>query len=169
MALHKEYSNRISGPLTEENISRAKAQRRKESPFERRQRFAPLRLCASVLLRTNCLLVTSVILMLLVSGTLLGSNVAVQEKPILPENYFPDGPGRDLVFQSCVQCHDLHNTVSQRKTAAAWKRTVDEMIWRGAPLMSDEAEIVTKYLAASFGPDKAIPEELKAKRADKKR
>ena len=107
--------------------------------------------------------------MLLASGTLLGSKVAVQEKPVLPESYFPNGPGRDLVFQTCVQCHDLRNTVSQRKTAAAWKRTVDEMIWRGAPLMSDEAEIVTKYLAVSFGPDKPIPEELKAKRADKKR
>ena len=90
-----------------------------------------------------------------------------QEKPI-PENYFPDGPGRDLVFQTCVQCHDLGNTVSQRKTATAWKRTVDEMIWRGAPLLSDEADIVIRYLAASFGPDKPIPEELKKRSAGNK-
>ena len=103
-------------------------------------------------------------LVLLIVATVLGSSA--QEKPVLPENYFPDGPGRDLIFQTCVQCHDLRNTVSQRKTAAAWKRTVDEMIWRGAPLMSDEADIVTKYLVASFGPDKPIPEELKAKRAE---
>ena len=88
-----------------------------------------------------------------------------QEKAILPENYLPDGEGRELIFQTCVQCHDLRNTVSQRKTAAGWKRTVDEMIWRGAPLMTDEADTVTKYLAASFGPDKPIPDELKQKRA----
>ena len=100
--------------------------------------------------------------MLLVAATVLAA-VPAQEKTILPENYFPDGPGRDLVFQTCVQCHDLRNTVSQRKTMTAWKRTVDEMIWRGAPLMSDEAEIVTRYLAAAFGPDKPIPEELKTK------
>jgi len=86
-----------------------------------------------------------------------------QEKPVRPENYLPDGAGRDLIFQTCVQCHDLRNTVSQRKTPAAWKRTVDEMIWRGAPLMSDEAEIITKYLVESFGPDKPIPNELKKK------
>ena len=86
-----------------------------------------------------------------------------QEKTILPENYFPDGAGRALIFQGCVQCHDLRNTVAQRKTAAGWKRTVDEMIWRGAPLMADEAETITKYLAVSFGPDKPIPEELKKK------
>lgn len=108
-------------------------------------------------------------LMLVGAATVLGSKPPVQEKPILPENYFPDGPGRDLVFQTCVQCHDLRNTVSQRKTTDGWKRTVDEMIWRGAPLMADEADIVIKYLAASFGPDKPIPDELKAKAADKKR
>lgn len=106
--------------------------------------------------------------MLLVAATVLATAPA-QEKTILAENYFPDGPGRDLVFQTCVQCHDLRNTVSQRKTTAAWKRTVDEMIWRGAPLMADEAAIVTQYLTASFGPDKPIPDELKAKATDKRR
>jgi len=92
-----------------------------------------------------------------------------REKPILPESYLPDGHARDLILQSCVQCHDLRNTVSQRKTPTGWKRTVDEMIWRGAPLMADEAEQVTKYLAASFGPDKPIPDELKKKSAGNKR
>src|SRR5437016_8851245 len=87
-----------------------------------------------------------------------------QEKAVLPENYLPDGPGRDLVFQACVQCHDLRNTVSQRKTGTAWKRTVDEMIWRGAPLTAVEAETIAKYLAASFGLDKPIPEELQLKK-----
>lgn len=88
---------------------------------------------------------------------------ASQDKTVQTENYFPDGPGRDLIFQTCVQCHDLRNTVSQRKTAAGWKRTVDEMIWRGAPLMADEAELMTSYLASSFGPDKPIPSELRKK------
>ena len=91
-----------------------------------------------------------------------------QEKAVLPENYLPDGAGRDLVFQACVQCHDLRNTVSQRKTGTAWKRTVDEMIWRGAPLMADEAETLTRYLTSSFGPDKPIPRELKSKPAGNK-
>ena len=92
-----------------------------------------------------------------------------QEKPVINENYLPDGEARDLILQSCVQCHDLRNTVSQRKTAAAWKRTVDEMIWRGAPLFADEEATVTKYLASSFGPDKPIPDELKNKPPGNKR
>jgi len=97
-----------------------------------------------------------------------GQEPRESDKPVLPENYFPDGAGRNVIFQACVQCHDLRNTVSQRKTTAGWKRTVDEMIWRGAPLMADEAETVTKYLASSFGPDKPIPEELKSKPPGKK-
>jgi Quinohemoprotein amine dehydrogenase A, alpha subunit, haem binding len=87
-----------------------------------------------------------------------------REKAILPENYLPEGEARDVIFQACVQCHDLRNTVSQRKTAAGWKRTVDEMVWRGAPLTTAEAETIAKYLAASFGPDKPIPEELQLKK-----
>ncbi len=92
-----------------------------------------------------------------------------QEKPVLPEDYLPKGEARELMLQGCVQCHDLRNTVSQRKTAAGWRRTVNEMIWRGAPLMADEAETITKYLATSFGRDKPIPDELKKKSVGNKR
>ena len=109
-------------------------------------------------------------LLLLAGATVFASRSQQQEpreardKVILPENYLPEGEARDVIFQACVQCHDLRNTVSQRKTAAAWKRTVDEMIWRGAPLTAVEAETIAKYLAASFGPDKPIPEELQLKK-----
>lgn len=119
--------------------------------------------------KTNWLRVTAICLSMLAAVTVWGGAAQTQQKPIIPENYFPDGQGRDIIFQACVQCHDLRNTVSQRKSAAAWKRTVDEMIWRGAPLMAEEAEIVSKYLTASFGPDKPIPDELKAKPTSNKR
>jgi mono/diheme cytochrome c family protein len=65
----------------------------------------------------------------------------------------PEGAGRGLMLQACVQCHDFKSIVSQRKTADAWRRTVNEMIWRGAPLLADEATVLTDYLAATFGPD----------------
>lgn len=107
------------------------------------------------------------LLLVLFAGFALGASRPQdqdrQEKTVLPENYFPDGEGRDLIFQGCVQCHDLRNTVSQRKTATRWRRTVNEMIWRGTPLTADEAEIISKYLAASFGPDTPVPEVFKKK------
>ena len=58
----------------------------------------------------------------------------------------PAGPGQSVVVQACVQCHDSKWIVSQHKSEAAWRRTVDEMIWRGAPLMPGEADVVTRYL-----------------------
>jgi hypothetical protein len=120
---------------------------------------------------TQSILKSIVIAFVLVaSGAVFASRTRIQErqeKSILPENFLPDGEARDLIFQACMQCHDLRNTVSQRKTAAGWKRTVDEMIWRGAPLMADEAATLTKYLAASFGPDKPIPDELKKRSTSK--
>lgn len=115
---------------------------------------------------------TVALLLVLFAGLVVGAprpqGQTPPEKAVLPEDYLPDGEGRNLIFQACVQCHDLRNTVAQRKTAAGWKRTVNEMIWRGAPLMTDEAETITKYLAESFGPDRPIPDVFKKRSVVKK-
>ncbi len=57
-------------------------------------------------------------------------------------------PERTLVLEACVQCHDLKAITSQKKSEAAWRRTVNEIIWRGAPLMPGEADAITKYLTS---------------------
>lgn len=75
----------------------------------------------------------------------------------------PEGAGRSLMLQACVQCHDFKSIVSQRKTADAWRRTVNEMIWRGAPLMADEAATLTDYLAEAFKPDSSSSGKAAAK------
>jgi len=69
----------------------------------------------------------------------------------------PEGEAKAIILSGCVQCHNLSNTASQRKTADRWRRTVNEMIWRGAPLTADESEAIIKYLAVSLGPDKPMP------------
>lgn len=73
----------------------------------------------------------------------------------------PEGAGRALMLQACVQCHDFKSVVSQRKTADAWRRTVNEMIWRGAPLLADEAGILTDYLTVAFGAGGASSSSIK--------
>jgi cytochrome c553 len=60
----------------------------------------------------------------------------------------PPGPGQTIALNACVQCHDFRWLVSQRKPEAAWRRTVNEMVWRGAPLLPGEAEVVARYLAS---------------------
>ena len=76
------------------------------------------------------------------------------------EPQLPDGSGRFLVLEACVQCHDLAPITTQRKTTERWRRSVNEMVWRGAQLMGDEAEVLTRYLANSFGPDAPVLESL---------
>ncbi|MDQ3821501.1 MAG: hypothetical protein M3362_28005 [Acidobacteriota bacterium] len=86
------------------------------------------------------------------------------DEAVLPEGaqYLPEGEGRAIMLKACVQCHDLRNTVSQRKTMSGWRRTIAEMVWRGTPLVSGEAEVLTRYLAKSFGTDNPIsPEQVK--------
>jgi len=59
----------------------------------------------------------------------------------------PPGNGQQLVLNVCVQCHDLRWIVSQHKSESGWRHTVNEMIWRGAPLMPGDIDVITKYLA----------------------
>ena len=61
-----------------------------------------------------------------------------------------------LVLEACVQCHDTRAITSQQKSEAAWRRTVNEMIWRGAPLMPGEVDVVVKYLVLA-GQAPALP------------
>ena len=78
---------------------------------------------------------------------------------LAPPQSAASGDGGALLQSACVQCHDLKPiAAAQRKTREGWRRTVNEMIWRGAPLLPGEASIVTDYLA-SLGP--AAPPESK--------
>ena len=90
----------------------------------------------------------SVIALLLLAGA--GVGLPQQRRGGEPEA--PQGPGRELMLAACVQCHDVQIIAVQRKTRDAWRRTVNEMIWRGAPLLADEVDTLARYLAASFGP-----------------
>lgn len=65
----------------------------------------------------------------------------------------PDGEGKGLVLGACTQCHSLSSTALQRKTSFEWRRTVNDMVARGAQLQSAEIPIVAAYLTKSFGLD----------------
>jgi hypothetical protein len=106
---------------------------------------------------------TGLLLLLLLAGGAVNLPATVgqekQDSPALPEGAtsLPEGEARTIILSACVQCHNLRNTVSQRKTADRWRRTVNEMIWRGTTLTADEAETIVKYLAVSFGPEESLP------------
>ncbi len=58
--------------------------------------------------------------------------------------------GLQLVNDRCSTCHSLDRVKAARETAAEWKRTVDQMIVRGASLTPAEEDAVVQYLAATY-------------------
>jgi cytochrome c5 len=64
----------------------------------------------------------------------------------------PAGHGRELVMGSCLICHGAGLIVQQHKDAAAWTRTLRQMVSWGAPLPGTEEAALASYLAESFGP-----------------
>jgi cytochrome c5 len=80
-------------------------------------------------------------------------------------NSMPDGEGKGLVLGACTQCHSLNSTVQQRKSPAAWERTVLDMITRGAQVRPDEIAPITTYLARYFGPGASPLTETSEKQA----
>lgn len=115
-------------------------------------------------LKVSCLLLSLVVCVAFTAFSQTKKQESAGDDAALPEGaqYLPEGEGRAIILKACVQCHDLRNTVSQRKTIAGWRRTIAEMVWRGTPLVGDEAELLTRYLAKSFGTDNPIsPEQVK--------
>jgi len=106
---------------------------------------------------------TGLLLLLLLVGGAVNLPATVgqekQDSPTLPEGAtsLPEGEARTIILSACVQCHNLRNTVSQRKTADRWRRTVKRNDLAGTTLTADEAETIVNYLAFSFGPEKPLP------------
>ncbi|CAN5775301.1 hypothetical protein BH18ACI4_BH18ACI4_00590 [soil metagenome] len=64
-----------------------------------------------------------------------------------PAYLLPDGEGKALILATCVQCHaSLGYVLGLRKDISGWRRTVDDMISRGAQVTEAEAEIINGYL-----------------------
>jgi competence protein ComEA len=82
----------------------------------------------------------------------LGGAVALlaQSEPKLPE-----GPGKAQFSRICSECHSVDVVTNMRMSEGGWAGVVDDMVSRGAQASSDDIALVTKYLAANFGPDNA--------------
>ena len=72
--------------------------------------------------------------------------------PSPAQSRFPEGEGKEIVEMVCGQCHGLNNISDARRTLEEWESVVSDMVARGAPLLLDEIETVSNYLAEHFGP-----------------
>jgi cytochrome c5 len=87
----------------------------------------------------------------------LGATLSDEDRPILikylvkAHGPMPDGPGKDIVLNTCTICHDLSRIKSVRHTAEEWEETLIAMLNEGAPLSDDNFPIVLRYLTKNFG------------------
>ncbi|MCZ6629076.1 MAG: hypothetical protein O7E56_12705 [SAR324 cluster bacterium] len=77
--------------------------------------------------------------------------------PSAVQAQFPEGKGNEIVEMVCGQCHGLNNISDARRTMEEWESVVSDMVARGAPLLIDEIDTVTEYLAENFGPQSPPP------------
>jgi cytochrome c5 len=67
-------------------------------------------------------------------------------------SYLPDGPGKKTVERVCGPCHGVAMLIDRRSSPAAWSRTVDNMIGRGAIATPAEVDEISEYLSRYLGP-----------------
>ena len=65
----------------------------------------------------------------------------------------PDGPGKTLLRTACLICHDLGEVTKFRGyySRAQWRDVVVTMVEYGAPLSTDDVEVLSDYLTAHLG------------------
>ncbi|MGH9369579.1 MAG: hypothetical protein ACRD3M_18150 [Thermoanaerobaculia bacterium] len=66
---------------------------------------------------------------------------------------FPEGPGKAVADQACLQCHSASMIAQQRLTGTQWIASVEKMVRWGAAVPADRKDELVAYLAANFGPD----------------
>ena len=86
-----------------------------------------------------------------------GAKVSKEDVPTLV-NYLvrthgplPDGPGKEVVLNTCTQCHDLFRIKANRRSPEEWEETLISMLNEGAMLNDEEFARVHQYLAKNFG------------------
>lgn len=65
----------------------------------------------------------------------------------------PQGPGKDILENTCEECHGAERIINKAWTKEKWRATVKDMVSRGASLKPDEIDTLLDYLSTYFGPD----------------
>jgi len=86
-----------------------------------------------------------------------GAKVSKEDVPTLV-NYLvrthgplPDGPGKEVILNTCTQCHDLFRIKANRRSPDEWEETLISMLNEGAMLNDEEFARVHQYLSRNFG------------------
>jgi competence protein ComEA len=77
------------------------------------------------------------------AGT-VSSKVLAQDDPL------PDGPGKQVLLDSCGSCHDAALVAGQKRSPDEWADVVNRMVGMGATVSDDQYKQITAYLNTNF-------------------
>lgn len=90
---------------------------------------------------------------LLVSCFLL---VSIAAAATAVDSDLPEGKGKDIVEDTCTECHSLHRIKIQLLDEEGWNNILREMVENGAAIDPDDRKTIVEYLAKNFGPDRKV-------------
>jgi hypothetical protein len=85
-----------------------------------------------------------------------GAEIDAKQIPILVRHLVlnngpvPDGPGKQILLNTCTMCHDLGRIKTARRSAEEWEETLISMLNEGAPLPDEQFPVIHEYLSRHF-------------------
>jgi cytochrome c1 len=85
-----------------------------------------------------------------------GAEVKPADKPALVDfltrNHgpLPEGPGKDILLNTCTVCHDLGRVRIHTVSREEWEETLSTMLNEGAMLSDQDFPVLLNYLARNF-------------------
>jgi len=89
-----------------------------------------------------------------------GAKVEKSDVPVLVDYLvrlhgpLPDGPGKEILLNTCTPCHDLQRIRRQGRSAEGWLEILDAMLNEGAPLSEQDLPELLRYLARNLRPER---------------
>jgi hypothetical protein len=86
-------------------------------------------------------------------GACTATPARVAAPAFAPGVELPDGPGREILFESCLSCHELTALPLFKAfyTRDSWRTLVLSMRGHGAQIDDAEVEVLSDYLVRHFG------------------
>ena len=63
----------------------------------------------------------------------------------------PDGPGKNILLNTCTVCHELGRVRAHTVSREEWEETLGAMLNEGAMLSEQDFPVLLNYLARNFG------------------
>jgi hypothetical protein len=74
------------------------------------------------------------------------------------DELFPPGPGRQLVLDSCMNCHSMAPIVVSQKSKAEWNQLAIVHRDKVSRLSDEDFDQLMGYLIATFNPSHPVPQ-----------